>query len=94
MNPLYWCGVASTFALFAAVCWRLLLTPHPEGSLSCRARWLVWGALHIAIAVAAVAYMIDHAGYPDMSEWHLCVIRTCVAGLMLIRWRRRTGDVA
>ncbi len=94
MNPLYWCGVATTFALFAAVCWRLIMTPHPEASLSCRARWLVWGFLHIAIAVAAIGWMLDHVGHRDVSEWHLCVIRAAMAALMLVRWRRREGDIA
>lgn len=94
MSPLYWCGAASTFALFAAVCWRLIQTPHPERSLGCSTRWAIWGLLHIAIAVAAVGYMLDHVSHPEPTEWHLCVIRTAVAALMLVRWRRRAGDIA
>lgn len=94
MNPLHWCGFVTTFALFAAVCWRLALTPHPEASPGCRARWAIWGGLHIAIAVAAVGWMLDHVGRDDVSEWHLCVMRGAIAALLLVRWRRRKGEIA
>lgn len=91
MTALYLCELLSTFALFAAVCWRLKRTMHPHPTLKCRTEWMFWGALHITIAVAALAWLMDHAGSTDTSEngWSLCAIRMCVATTMAFPWQRR-----
>ena len=89
MNALYVCEMLSTFALFAAVCWRLLRTLHPHPTIKCRAEWVFWGGLHIAIAVASLAWILDHIGTPSPGEWNLCVLRIAVAVTMAYPWRRR-----
>ena len=90
MNALLeFCGPASTYLLFTAITWRMLVTPAPSKRRGCRVRWTCWGLLHLAAAVSAMGYLFDQLGDPEPSDWHLCLMRTSIAMLLLFRWRRR-----
>lgn len=90
---LSWCGAASSFLLFSALAWRMLATPRPARSIGCRFRWIMWGVLHIGACMALVAYLVDHWRDPAPADWHLCLLRTCIALMLMYRWRRREDSL-
>lgn len=87
MTTLQLCIGLSTFALFAAATWRMLQTAFPDDSVACRCKWVLWGLLHLGVAVGALWWWMDNRTMPSSGEWHLCLLRTCVA--LIFCWPSR-----
>lgn len=89
----YWLSIATTFAVFSGVCWRLWKTAHPSRSLACRAQWAAWGAVHIGIAIGVLGILLRDIGRGDhFTPWYVLLLRVSLAALFLFSWKRRGGD--
>ncbi len=91
MTALQLCASLSAFALFSVVLYRMGLVHRPCLTPRCVARWAAAGVLHGMVAIGVLWWWFDTVADPAASEWHLCLVRMGVAGLMVMDLVRETG---
>lgn len=90
MNELFlWLTIAATVGGFCGAAMRLLDLKHPHPTIGCRAHWVLWGAVHIGIALACIGYLVDALTHHSDTQWHTVLIRVSVAVLLLAPWDQR-----
>lgn len=89
-DALQLCALLSSFALFSVAVARMFEARRPcIHSASCVGRWAVEGWLHVLLAVSVVAWWLETRDYMPPGEWHLCLVRIAVAGLLSLPWLHR-----
>lgn len=91
MTGLQLCASLSSFALFSVVAFHMLEARRPCLSPGCVTRWAATGALYGMVAVGVLWWWMDTWRAPEAAEWHLCLVRTGMAGILALRLLRGRG---
>lgn len=90
---LYAIDLGATFGVFSAICWRLFETRRPcTKSPGCLFQWLLWLAVHLAIAVPMLIMMGDQWVNGTTSPLLVVIVKCGLTVLFLAPWRRREYD--
>lgn len=88
-DALQLCALLSSFAVFSVAVARMFEASRPQLAPGCIGRWAIEGWLHGLLAVSVVAGWLETRDYMPPGEWHLCLIRVAVAGLLSFKWLHR-----
>lgn len=91
IDTLQVCAAISSFAVFAVAVARMFDVRRPcQRSPMCIGKWAVEGGLFLMLAIGVLWWWLDTRAEPLPGEWHLCLIRTAIAGLLVTPvWRTR-----